>query len=151
MWYWRSQKGKKARSGSGTTVSSGAWRGPAVVLTHEKRSTGELTGKVWISNCGYLLRVAPQHLRTMAVSEFLEYRVSAGAERSVADFLKVIDELSKGQFEHLVGQGDPGLEDPAPEEAGARPEFDDVMPGATSPSQSVTGSGLQGPRPPSGS
>ena len=115
-----------------------------MVLTHEKRATGELTGKVWIANCGYLLRVAPQHLRTMAVSEFLEYRVSAGAERSVADFLKVIDELSKGQFEDLVGQGDPGLEDPAPEEAGARPEFDDGMPGATSPSQSVSGSGLHG-------
>ena len=122
-----------------------------MVLTHEERATGELTGKVWIANCGYLLRVAPQHLRTMAVSEFLEYRVSAGAERSVADFLKVIDELSKGQFEDLVGQGGPGLEDPDPEEAGARPDIDDGMPGAASPSQSASGSGLQGPRPPSGS
>ena len=111
VWYWRSHKGRKARSGSSTMVSSGTWRGPAVVLTHEKRASGELTGKVWVANCGYLIRVAPQHLRTMAVSEFLEYRISTGCEKSVDDFLKVVDELAKGQYEDLVGQGEPGPED----------------------------------------
>ena len=92
-------------------MSSGAWRGPAVVLVHEKRTSGELTAKVWVASGGYLLRVSPQHLRAMTNPEFMMYRDSAGGDKTIDDFMKVVDELKKSKYEDFVGQPEPRSED----------------------------------------
>ena len=48
--------------------------------------------------------MALQHLRAMTNPQFVVYRNSAGGDRTIEDFLKVVDELEMGQYQDLVGQ-----------------------------------------------
>ena len=77
---------------------------PLLFLVHEKRASGGLTGKVWVASGSFSLRVSPQYLRAMTNPEFMMYRDSAGCDKTIDDYLKVVDELEKGQYDDLVGQ-----------------------------------------------
>ena len=58
--------------------------------------------------------------------EFMMCRDSAGGNKTIDDFLKVVDELERSQYDGPVGQPEPGPEDQEPDARG-REEFDEPL------------------------
>ena len=67
VWYWRRPKGSKK-----VGAAQGQWLGPALVMSHQPRRdhiTVIPSGIVWIVSNGYILRVAPEHVKLCSESD----------------------------------------------------------------------------------
>ena len=124
VWYWRRSKGTSNQARGKFT---GSWRGPGIVLFHQKqidRNDGSTspTGIARVVSGGRLLRIAPQHLKIASEADRRLFALANGPVRNLTESLR---HVYPNEAEDWTKQGDP-----APEQEEQRGVIDPWHPGA---------------------
>ena len=123
VWFWRKTK---VTSNQSRGKFTGSWRGPGIVLFHQKqmdRNDGSITptGVVWVISGGRLLRIAPQHLKIASEADRRLFEIANGPVRNLTESLS---HVYPNEAEDLTRQAGP-----APEEEEQQGVIDPWHPG----------------------